>query len=84
MSLDKYYQTAQGMYLFDLVISRFIEGDNADKRLVECPICKNILVNSVITRCGHTFCKKCYYEHHSKKSKCCECLSDLIDDPVPC
>lgn len=47
------------------------------KREYECPICKSIISNALVTQCGHRFCSTCIEIHLDYKKKCPICRKDL-------
>ena len=46
-------------YLPKLVLEEFVEECKIFVEEYSCPLCEGILFNSVIDRCGHSFCKEC-------------------------
>lgn len=55
------------------------------KREYECPICKSIISNPLVTQCGHRFCSTCIEIHLDYKKKCPICRKNLIGSMLgPC
>ncbi len=50
-----------------------------NEKLVTCPICLNLMRDSVIDECGHSFCEECIYKSYYNK-KICPCTNLKISD----
>jgi hypothetical protein len=52
---------------------KFILQKNIHKKLEHCPICLDTLecINTIITKCGHAFCKKCIFSYITLEKEMC-------------
>lgn len=54
----------------ELLIEDFIEDCQKFVELYSCPLCEGILIEAIIDRCGHSFCKKCIEIVKTETNKC--------------
>jgi len=54
----------------ELLIEDFIEDCQKFVELYSCPLCEGILIEAIIDRCGHSFCKKCIEIIKTETNKC--------------
>ncbi|GJJ72634.1 E3 ubiquitin-protein ligase RFWD2 [Entomortierella parvispora] len=47
-----------------------------------CPICRSLMKESFISRCGHSFCYLCISQHLTEKQDCPLCRSSLTRDQI--
>jgi len=52
---------------------KYVIDSDDDDLPVKCPICRQVFVNPVVTRCKHYFCEKCALEQYKKSQRCYEC-----------
>lgn len=53
-------------------------GFNFNTKYEECVICMEELNTNITTKCNHTFCKKCMFEHLKKKNECPMCRQNIL------
>jgi hypothetical protein len=46
-------------YIPKLTLEEFVDECKPFVQEYSCPLCEGILINSIIDRCGHSFCKEC-------------------------
>ena len=54
----------------ELLIEDFIEDCQKFVELYSCPLCEGILIEAIIDRCGHSFCRKCIEILKLETNKC--------------
>ena len=54
----------------ELLIEDFIDDCQKFVELYSCPLCEGILIEAIIDRCGHSFCKKCIETLKQETNKC--------------
>lgn len=54
----------------ELLIEDFIEECQKFVELYSCPLCEGILIEAIIDRCGHSFCKRCIDILKTETNKC--------------
>ncbi len=47
-------------------------------KIEECAICFEELSTNVTTKCNHTFCKTCMFNHLKKKTNCPMCRRNIF------
>lgn len=47
-----------------------------------CPVCRGTLHNTVLTLCGHRYCRHCIYEWVGRSHECPVCRSQLSQDDI--
>lgn len=55
---------------------------NVLSEVIECGVCKDILLKPHITQCSHMFCKPCIYEWLRHKKSCPTCRMQLTREPI--
>ena len=54
----------------NLTINEFLDECKIFVDSYSCPLCEGILLESVIDKCGHSFCKECMNTLLKETSKC--------------
>ncbi|TPX40051.1 hypothetical protein SeLEV6574_g06822 [Synchytrium endobioticum] len=48
----------------------------------QCPICRDIIAEAFVTKCGHSFCYSCLTKHLEYRKDCPSCKNGLTRDQV--
>jgi hypothetical protein len=66
-------------YSNHLVFEKLLTKKTIHDEHFQCVLCYTTLIEPKLTKCGHTFCKKCIHESLLYRTACPVCKADLKD-----